>query len=221
MAFDNNDKENADQSSLDEKIHKSITARLARLNLDDLVGKSVEAAIEKAMSSRASKEDNNTSVVKSQPNVRDEKDAKIDKLIQEMKDKEAKSLAKIVAQQEKQALAALKAELKGKVIPDMDDMVAEWMYSAKKMISVDEDGEAFVSIGDDKLPLNEGVKKFLGSKEAKRFIPAGEVVRQAPKPFLDRAAPVNGGVSSNVGSGLDKLSPASITDNVLSLLELK
>lgn len=204
MALDNNDKDT--EISLDDKIHKAITSRISRLNLDELIGKAVESAIQRT--SVAPKVVESTDV-----KVKDSRDDEIVKLRKEMADKEAASLAKIQAQQEKQALSALKAELKGKVIPDMDDMVAEWMFASKKMISVNDEGEAVMSIGEDKYPLVEGVKKFLGSKEAKRFIPAGEANKAVVKPILDRPAP--SGSPLTAGSNVTH---ASVTNDILASL---
>jgi hypothetical protein len=210
MALDNNDKDNV-ELSLDDKMHKAITARFNRLNLDEVISKAVEAALQRHSQPTAVVQESVSDV-----KVKDSRDDEIAKLRKEFADKEAKSLAKIVAQHEKQAMLMLKSELKGKVIPDMDDVVAEWMFNSKKMISTNEEGEAFMAIGDEKLPIAEGVAKFLKSKDAKRFVPAVDATRAVVKPVLDRPAPSGSPLQAS-----DTLDVSARTNAVLANMGLK
>lgn len=206
MALDN-DKDL--ELNLDDKIHKTLSSRLGRGDFNDAIARAVEAAVAKHLTSQPKTAAQDVDV-----KVKDSRDDEIAKLRQEMADKEAKSLAKIVAQQEKQAMAALKSELKGKVIPDMDDVVAEWMFTSKKMVSINEEGDAMLKVGDESYPISEGVSKFLKSKDAKRFVPAGEVNRAVVKPVLDRPAPSGLPISSVDSSGSEN----SVTQDILAKL---
>lgn len=196
MALDND-------TELDDKIHKSITARIGRLNIEDLVARAVQTALE----AHQSKVQSSSSVaeVKSSP----EKD-EIAKLRQEMADKEAKAAAKFKGQQEKQALLSLRSELKGKVINDMDDVVADYMFS-KQMVSVDENGDTKIKVGEELYEPADAVKKFLSSKEGKRFAAASDAQRSTPKPVLDRPAP--SGTPLMAGAGVNS---ASVTNDILA-----
>lgn len=204
MAFDS---EKDTDINLDDKIHKAISARLARLNLDEVVA----GAVEKALSKTAPKEDKLVNVDKVSNADKDE----IAKLRQEMAEKEAQAAAKIKKQQDKQSLMLLRGELKGKVIHDMDDVVSDWIFQ-KQLVSVDEEGETKIKIGEEVLALNEGVKKFLSSKEGKRFAVSADATKSVLKPVIDRPAP--NGNSHSAGVNVDR---SSLLDGVLSDIGLK
>lgn len=191
MALEN-EKDTGSELSLDEKMHKAITARLERNNekiLSEMTAR-MESVFSKYSPSVAKTE---TVVDKTQvPAANDE----VAKLRADLEKERSANAEKMKAQLKKQTLSALRSELKGKVLPDLEDVVADWMFEAKKMVDLSEE-DAFVKIGEEKFSLQDGVKKFLSLKEAKRFVPAQEAAKR-PLASNDRPAP-NGGNPFNAG----------------------
>jgi hypothetical protein len=81
------------------------------------------------------------------------------------------------AQREDRAYGELKSLLNGQVRPEMLDIAADYLFTAKKRVEISEDGTPLfrgkTATGEDvHLPMEDGVMQFLKSKEGASFVPA-------------------------------------------------
>jgi len=99
---------------------------------------------------------------------------KLEKMEKDIKDKELALAAQAKETREKEGFRGLKGMLSGKIRPENEEMIAEYLWKSGK-VSVDEEGK--LSWADASDP-DAGLKQFLKSKEASAFLPA-PVAKQA------------------------------------------
>lgn len=77
----------------------------------------------------------------------------------------------------REAKAALRAELAGKVLPEAVNTVSD-LFESRGWLSASEAGPS-IKMGDSAYSMQEGIGAFLQSNEAKFFMPAPEVKKEA------------------------------------------
>ncbi len=115
-------------------------------------------------------------------------DSEVLKQLEDMKnqlkrEQETRAKERAQARQDK-AFADVRAELTGKVRPEAVDHVLK-VLAHDRLVEVDNSGMVQMKVGDDSLPLKEGLMEYLKRKENAIFLPApGYSAQPAKKPGL-------------------------------------
>lgn len=111
----------------------------------------------------------------------DDKYAALEKKFQES---EKARVAERAQGHRSRAYDGVRGALAGKARPDAIEAALK-VLKADDRIGVGEDGTPFIKDGDEELSLEEGVKRFMKSKEGALFAPAPTTTRRAPPQKLN------------------------------------
>jgi len=198
--------DSTDPVKLSQLVNQVVSSHIKR-SLAKEVTAAVEAAIapfkEKLTAPPPSSDDE--SGVKKKSKV-DPEVAALQAQLTELKDNYAKAQAAQIAAEQKQrdvaAMAELRSALAKHVRPEAVDMVTEYLYKAKGVITFDEAGTPLfksrrapspgLAEEDIELPLTDGVQAFLKTREAAAFLPAPPTAGAPPVPQVRRQVTAGG-----------------------------
>jgi hypothetical protein len=191
------------KSDLEKIVNSAVTSQLKR-SLGKSLSEAIEAAVAPIREQLGQREDK-----PEKPEKKGDASPEVAAMAATIKKLEDKLGAETRARKESSTKAAkeraynsLVSELtsSGKLRQEAIPMAADLLFHARGAVKVDDDGGALFRHGEEDLPLSDGVKEFLKSKEAALFMAAPATSQKAPaaKPsFLPAPKSTSSGTQQN------------------------